>query len=127
MKKNLANIQKEKEDITKKLSAKNDNLNFRTKLLKEIYSKKVSYPMKAKVLTNLFEKVNKHDSNVISVDNNSTDIVILVRSKKDKFITELMRDISTTNGFEVSTGLIKKDDNTTYYESAIKVGLHGSF
>ncbi len=127
MKKELADINKEKEEITKKLSAKNENLSFRTKLLKEIYSKKVSYPMKAKVLTNLFDKINKHDSNVVSVDNNSTDMVITVRSKKDKFITELMKDISITKGYEVSTELIKKDQNTTYYESAIKVGLHGNF
>ncbi len=127
MKKELAAVNKEKAAISKKLSAKNKDLNFRTKLLKEIYSKKVSYPMKAKVLTNLFDKVNRHNSNVVSVDNNSSDMIITVRSKKDKFVTELMKDISTTKGYEVSTELIKKDENTTYYESAIKVGLHGNF
>lgn len=127
MKIDLTKIHKEKKDITEKLNAKNEDLEFRTKLLKEIYSKKVSYPMKAKVLTNLFDKINKHDSNVVSVDNNSTDMVITVRSKKDKYITELMKDISITKGYEVSTELIKKDENTTYYESAIKVGLHGNF
>jgi hypothetical protein len=83
--------------------------------------------MKAKVLTNLFDKVNKHNTQVVSVDNNSSDMIITVRSKKDKFVTELMKDISTTKGYEVSTELIKKDNNSTYYESAIKVGLHGNF
>ncbi len=127
MKKDLADVNKAKEEITTKLTLKNEDLGFRTKLLKEIYSKKVSYPMKAKVLTNLFDKVNKHNSKVVSVDNNSTDMVITVRSKKDKFVTELMKDISVTRGYEVSTELIKKDENTSYYESAIKVGLHGNF
>jgi len=127
MKKDLVAINKEKEAIQKKLDVKNQDLAFRTKLLKEIYRKKVSYPMKAKVLTDLFDKVNRHQSNVVSVDNNSTDMVITVRSTKDKLVTELMKDISVTQGYEVSTELIKKDDNSTYYESAIKVGLHGNF
>jgi len=127
MKKELVKVNKAKEEITAKLTVKNEDLGFRTKLLKEIYSKKVSYPMKAKVLTNLFDKVNRHNSKVVSVDNNSTDMVIKVRSKKDKFVTELMKDISVTRGYEVSTELIKKDENSSYYESAIKVGLHGNF
>jgi len=127
MKKSLTEVNKEKEKITKDLKAKNNDLDFRTKLLKEIYSKKVSYPMKAKVLTDLFERINTHNSKVVKVDNNSTNMVITVRSNKDKFVTELMKDISMTDGYDVSTELIKKDKNGTYYESAIKVGLHGNF
>ena len=127
MKKELEKVGKDKEAIEKKLALKNKDLDFRTKLLKEIYSKKVSYPMKAKVLTDLFDKVNRHNSKVISVDNNSTEMIITVKSKKDKLVTELMKDISVTKGYEVSTELIKKDDNTSYYKSAIKVGLHGNF
>lgn len=127
MKKELTIVKKDNDAIDKKLAVKNKDLEFRTKLLKEIYSKKVSYPMKAKVLTDLFDKVNKHQSKVVRVDNNSSDMVITVRSKYDKYMTELMKDISITNGYDVSTELIKKDDNTTYYQSEIKVGLYGNF
>ena len=127
MKQELVSVNKDKKAIEEKLAVKNKDLNFRTKLLKEIYGKKVSYPMKAKVLTDLFDKVNIHNSKVLRVDNNSTDMVITVRSKKDKLLTELMKDISVTNGYEVSTELIKKDDNTSYYQSEIKVGLNGNF
>ncbi len=127
MKKELTAVNKSKEKIEKKLAVKNKDLDFRTKLLKEIYSKKVSYPMKAKVLTDLFDKVNRHNSKVVSVLNDDKEMIITVRSQKDKLVTELMKDIAVTKGYEVSTELIKKDDNTTYYQSAIKVGLNGNF
>ncbi len=127
MKQALAEVKKEDESIEKRLVEKNADLDFRTKLLKEIYSKKVSYPMKAKVLTDLFNKINQHQSKIVSVTNNNKEITLTVRSKKDKLVTELMHDIAVSKGYEVSTELIKKDDNSSYYESAIKVGLYGNF
>lgn len=127
MKSELSKVQKSNDEIEAKLVAKNEDLEFRTKLLKEIYSKKVSYPMKAKVLTDLFDKINKHNTKVVEVLNNDHEMIVTVQSKDDKLVTELMKEISITNGYEVSTELIKKDDNTSTYESAIKVGLHGSF
>ncbi len=126
MKKELTIVNESKKAVEGKLEVKNQDLDFRTKLLKEIYSKKVSYPMKAKVLTELFDKINKHDSKVISVSNDDKEMIVTVRSLHDKSITELMKDISVTRGYDVSTELIKKDDNTTYYQSAIKVGLNGN-
>ncbi len=127
MKKELEMVAKSKKSIEEKLALKSEDLEFRTKLLREIYSKKVSYPMKAKVLADLFEKINFHKSKVVSVVNDDKDMVITVRSLHDKFITELMKDISLSKNYDVSTELIKKDNNTTYYESAIKVGLNGNF
>jgi len=51
-------------------------------------------------------------------------MVITVRSNNDKSITELLDEIASYNEYDVSTDTIKKDDNGTYYESAIKVGLN---
>jgi hypothetical protein len=118
-------LAKEHKKIDEKLAAKNKDLDFRTKLLHEIYSKKVSYPMKAKVLTNLFEEIHSHQSRVVGVDNNASDMVVTVRSDSDKDITELLSKLAMKKRYDVSTPLIKRDGNETiYYESKVKVGLH---
>ena len=80
--------------------------------------------MKAEVLTDLFSKITKHKGKVTNVDNNSSDMVITIRSKKDKHITELLTELAGFKKYDVSTEMIKKDGNSSYYESAIKVGLH---
>ena len=127
MKVALSNLEKKRKELEKKLSIKAKDLEFRTKLLHEIYNKKVNYAMKAKILNDLFKRVNKYNSKVEQVTNHDREITITVRSKKDKFITELIKDISQNKQYKVSTDLIVKDKNTSYYKSAIKVGLYGSF
>jgi Tfp pilus assembly PilM family ATPase len=123
----LAQVQKEKKEIDAKLAVKMKDLDFRTNLLKEIYKKKVNYPMKAKIMTDLFRKVNAHHSKVVETEEHNNTMYITVRSPKDKYITELIQDISLRKDYDVSTDLIKKDDNNSYYESSIKVGLNGQF
>ena len=123
----LSQVNKEKKEIDAKLATKMKDLDFRTNLLKEIYKKKVNYPMKAKILTDLFKRVNEHHAKVIETDEQNNTMVITVRSPKDKYITELIEDISKGKNYDVSTELIQKDDNTSYYQSAIKVGLNGQF
>lgn len=117
-------LEKEDKDIQTKLANQNEELKFRTKLLHEIYSKKVSYPMKAKVFTDLFSKVTEHKSKVIKVENVDHNVLITVQSRRDKDITELLSQLAESNEYEVSTDMIKKDNNSSYYESAIKVGLY---
>ena len=127
MKGAMSRVQKEKKEIEKKLSSKTKELDFRTSLLKEIYHKKVNYPMKAKVLTDLFKKINKHHSKVVLTKESNSTMHLTVRSPKDKYLTELMQDMALSKNYDVSTKLIKKDDNGSYYESTIKVGLNGKF
>ncbi len=123
----MSKVQKDKKEIEKKLSIKSKDLDFRTNLLKEIYHKKVNYPMKAKVLTDLFKKINSHHSKVVLTKESNNTMYITVRSSKDKYLTELMQDMALVKHYDVSTELIKKDDNASYYESSIKVGLNGQF
>jgi hypothetical protein len=127
MKNSLKEISNKRDNIVEQLTKKSADLEFRTKLLKEIYKKKVSYPMKAKTLVDLFEKINHHNSKVISVENNSSKLIITVQSDQDKHITELMKEISQEKKYSVSTDLIIKDENISSYKSAIEVGLNGSF
>jgi Tfp pilus assembly major pilin PilA len=127
MKTAMAKVQKAKKEIESKLASKSKDLAFRTNLLKEVYHKKVNYPMKAKIMTDLFEKVNAHHARVVETIENNNTMTITVRSPKDKYLTELMQDMAQSKNYDVSTKMIKKDDNASYYESAIKVGLHGKF
>ncbi len=120
----VARLSKEHKDIETKLAAKEKDLAFRTKLLREIYHKKVSYPMKAKVLTKLFEKVNRHHAKVVKVENVNDDMILTIQSVKDKYITEFIKDLADQGRYHVSTDLIKKDENGSLYESAVKVGLN---
>ena len=127
MKAAMAKVQKAKKEIESKLSAKSKDLAFRTNLLKEVYHKKVNYPMKAKIMTDLFEKVNTHHARVVETRESNNTMTITVRSPKDKYLTELMEDMARVKHYDVSTEMIKKDENSSYYESSIKVGLHGKF
>jgi len=122
----LQKLVSQKKEIEKKLKAKEKDLEFRTKLLHQIYNKKVNYAMKAKVLNDLFAKVNKHHTKVERVENKDREVILKVRSKKDKFITELMKELAISKNYKVSTDLIIKDKNTSYYKSAIKVDLYGN-
>ena len=123
----MSKVQKEKKEIETKLEAKSKDLAFRTDLLKEIYHKKVNYPMKAKVMTDLFERINLHHAKVVETTENNNTMLITVRSPKDKYLTELMHDMAQVEHYDVSTDMIRKDQNASYYESSIKVGLHGKF
>lgn len=127
MKTAMSKVAKEKKEIETKLAAKSKDLAFRTDLLKEVYHKKVNYPMKAKIMTDLFEKVNRHHAKVVKTEESNSTMLVTVRSPKDKYLTELMEDMAMQKNYDVSTDMIKKDENGSYYQSSIKVGLHGKF
>jgi len=127
MKTALKGIFENKKAIKKRLESKQKELSFRTKLLKEIYNKKVNYAMKAKVLNDLFSKVNRHNSKIEKIENHDREVVLSVRSQNDKDITELIKDIAKNQKYEVSTKLIEKNKKGSFYKSAIKVGINGSF
>lgn len=118
---------KKKKDIESKLAEKEKELTYRTTILHEIYKKKVDYPMKAKILTELFSYVNKHHSKVVKVENKDREMLLTVQSDADKHITEFMKDLADFKKYNISTELIQKDDNKSTYLSAVKVELYGKF
>jgi len=126
MKTSMAEVVKQNKEVDEKLKVKDKELAFRTKLLYQIYSKKVSYPMKAKVLNDLFKKVNKHRSKITRFENHDRELILSVRSSKDKYITELIKELSKNKNYKVSTDVIIKDKKKSYYQSAIKVELYGN-
>jgi hypothetical protein len=116
----LNSIRIEKE-LTKKLDMKNRELQYRTDILNKIYQKKVSYPMKASLLNTLFKKVNRYNSKVIDFHSVGTKVMMTVRSKRGRDITELIKDLSKDRGYRVSTDLITKKSGSSFYISTIKV------
>jgi len=120
----LETLSNDKKAIEEKLKSKNKELSFRTKLLKEIYNKKVAYNMKIKILNDLFAKVNKHNNKVVKVSSHEDTFNITVQSGSDKKITEFIKDISQNQKYSVGTELIKKDDNKSIYQSLVKVGIN---
>ncbi len=112
-----------KNQINKIYQTEKGKLTFREKLLNEIYRKKVSYPMKALILADLFKSVNAHQTKVLKVDNNTTQMILTVYSKKDKRITELIKALANQSKYDISTEEIKKDSNKSIYISDIKVRL----
>ncbi len=120
----LATLSKKKNDVLKVYKEEKNKLVFREKLLNEIYRKKVSYPMKAVILSDLFQKVNQYNTKVLSVDNNQTNLTLTVYSKHDKKITELIKDLAKKANYEISTEEIKRDQNKSIYISDVKVKLN---
>jgi hypothetical protein len=124
LKTRLLSAMKVKEELTKKLDMKNRELQYRTDILNKIYQKKVSYPMKASLLNTLFRKVNRYNSKIIDFNSIGTKVMMTVRSKRGRDITELIKDLSKDRGYRVSTDLITKKSGSSFYISTIKVVIN---
>ena len=124
LRKELQILNQKKEKINSIYQEEKNKLVFREKLLNEIYKKKVSYPMKAVTLTDLFKSVTAHNTKVVKVDNNQTQMILTVYSKHDKKITELIKSLAAESKYDISTEEIKRDENKSIYISDIKVKLN---
>jgi len=129
LKKQLAILAKKEKAVQVKLDKESKKLNFREKLLKQIYNKKVHYPMKIAILVDIFKKINKYHSKIynvdISTDKNDMTMVFSVFSRRDKNITELIKALTKMQKFGISTKEIRKDIKKKIYLSDIKVVLNG--
>ncbi len=131
IKSQLLKIAKKQKEVQAKLDKEFLKLNFREKLLNQIYSKKVHYPMKVELLVEIFKKINKHKSKIYNLEintdkNNKMSMVLSVFSRSDKHITELIKALTQMNKYSVSTEEIKKDEIKRIYLSDIKVVLNGN-
>lgn len=120
----ITNLEKEKEQVGGLLSKENETLTFRKQLLDEIYSKKTTYPMKSIVLHDLAGLLNDKSVKVSEIVSKDKVLVVSVISKSDKMLTELIKNISDSGRYTVTTKEILLDDNKTKaYQSDIKVGI----
>ncbi|MDD3323889.1 MAG: hypothetical protein PHN38_02025 [Sulfurospirillaceae bacterium] len=119
----LAALKIEKEKIDALVKAETDKFNFRKKLLDEIYKKKISYPMKSIILTEIFEISNENDVKIEVVEFKKDTIDFSIRNRSEKKITEFIKQLTELKKYAVSTDKISKDEKLNLYISKISIGL----
>jgi len=123
IKRELAGIKRQKNKVKALVKKESVKFEFRKKLLDEIYSKKISYPMKALILTELFKISNKYKSKIISADFKDNVLVFDIENRSDKKITEFIRDLTKLNKYKIDTNKIVKDEKKRRYLSKIFIGI----
>ncbi len=131
IKSQLTRLEKEQKLVQDKLNKEFLKLSFREKLINQIYSKKIHYPMKIELLVEIFKKINKYKSKIYNVKientkDNKMSMTLSVFSRSGKNITELIRALTQMKKYSVSTKEIKKDKKKRIYLSDIKVVLNGN-
>lgn len=121
----LADLANKIKDVEKKTKAENDLLTSRKNLLDAIYDKKKNYPMKSKGIYDITDMVNNKEANIVRIVDKDKNLTVSVRTKTDKKMTELIKDISSKDGYSVMTRSIVLDENnqSVAYESNISVEM----
>ena len=120
----LALLKSEKEKVDSLANAETQKFEFRKKLLNEIYSKKISYPMKARMLIEIFQLSNESGSKVESVVFKKNNLDFLIRNKSDKKITEFIQSLASLKKYKINTDKIIKNDELKLYTSKVSIGLN---
>ncbi|MCF6172860.1 MAG: hypothetical protein L3J44_03650 [Campylobacteraceae bacterium] len=123
IKRELASIKNAKNKVNTLLKKESKKFEFRKKLLNEIYAKKISYPMKALILSELFKISNKYKSKIISADFKDGKLVFDIQNRSDKKITEFIQELTKLNKYKINTDKIVKDEKKRRYLSQISIGI----
>lgn len=119
----IAKLQDEKNKLNQKILKENKKLNSKKMLLDEIYAKKVKYPMKAVILQDLANLINKKRIKIAKIVADNKEVIASLVSQSDKQITEFLKDISKMKKYHISTKQIVQKDKKTYYTSNIRVEI----
>lgn len=117
----LLKIDKEKVDVL--VNAETTKFEFRKKLLNEIYNKKISYPMKAQMLIEIFKLSNASSSKVESVSFKERSLNFIIRNKSEKKVTEFIESLTGLKKYRINTDKIERDEQLKLYVSKIYIGL----
>lgn len=120
----LALLKSEKEKVDGLASIETQKFEFRKKLLTEIYSKKISYPMKARMLLEIFQLSNESGSKVESIAFKKNSLDFFIRNKSDKKITEFIQSLAGLKKYKINTDKIMKNDELKLYTSKVSIGLN---
>ncbi len=120
----LALLKIEKEKVDNLVSNEISKFEFRKKLLTEIYNKKISYPMKSRILVEIFQISNANECKVESIEFKKNQLNFFIRNKSEKKITEFIKDLTALKKYKINTDKIMKDDTLRLYTSKISIGLN---
>ena len=121
----LKQIEDDKNITRVSIKKENDILKGRKEILNKIYEKKVEYPVKSKILVDLFNYLDKYgikgDFFYGDFSNGKGKIVIKLHTDSQRKISKLMADIAKDERFKIMTDLILRDDMDSVYHSELKV------
>ena len=120
----LSVLKTEKEKIDLLVSAETTKFEFRKKLLNEIYNKKISYPMKAQILLEIFQLSNASGSKIESVTFKKSNLDMIIHNKSEKQITEFIQSLTALKKYKINTDKILKNDQLKLYTSKVSIGLN---
>ena len=121
----LARLQQEKNNITANIGLEEEKMNFRKNTISEIYNKKVEYPMKSIVLFELSNLINNKDIQTAKIVNSNRDMKIMLVSKDEKKLTELIQNISNSDKYSITTKEISLDKKYSVpsYETNVTIKI----
>lgn len=123
LRQDLADLKVQKEKLDTLIANETNKFEFRKKILSEIYNKKLSYLMKASILTEIFQLANQNLCKVQSVELKSNHIYLLIRNQNEKNITEFIKNLTAMKKYKINTDKIVYDENMNLYVSKIDIGL----
>lgn len=123
LKQKLSTLKNEKDKVIALVNKESQKLDFRKRLIKEIRKKKIDYPMKAKLLVEVINILNKYHSQVTQIDFKDNNLILSVQNTQEKRITEFIQDLTKLNEYKISTDKIEKSKENSIYLSKIVIGL----
>ncbi len=123
IKKEIAALDREKNDILAKIKGENDLFETKKKILTAIYDKKVNYPMKAKTIVEFGNDMTKFDVRVTKINDRDSLFTLSLYSKSEKKITQFIKHLTDKYENKIHTDIEKiyKDDETGIYHGDLKV------
>jgi len=119
----VASLKKDRAKIVKLVKVESDKLEFKKKLLTEIHRKKTAYSMKAVILVELIDILNKYQSKISVVQYEKDNITLSIQNRNEKKITEFIKELTKLKKYKITTDRIIKDQEKDLYLSQIVVGL----
>lgn len=121
----IAALEQQILNISKSIEAEKNIIDFRKNTIKEIYDKKVNYPMKGIVLFELSNLINNKDIQTARINNSDRNMEITLISKDEKKLTELMQNINTSDKYSILTKeiLLDKKYEIPSYETNVTIKI----
>ena len=119
----IAKLKKDKAKIATLAKKESDKLEFRRKLLTEIYKKKTDYNMKALILVEIINISNNYKSKLSVISYNENNFKLSIQNRSEKKITEFIEELTKLKKYKITTDKIEKDSKANLYLSQIVVGL----
>lgn len=121
----IAALEQQISGVSKSIEEEQVVIDFRKNTIKEIYDKKVSYPMKGVVLFELSNLINNKDIQTARINNSNRDMKVTLVSKDEKKLTELMQNVNTSEKYSVLTKeiLLDKKYGVPSYETNVTIKI----